>query len=52
VAHPELFAAICTGIAVEVAHLRWIILTRWRCRACGTPHLHCECKPAWVKLLL
>jgi hypothetical protein len=50
--HPELLAAICAAIAVEVAHLRWIVLTRWHCRSCGDPHLRCDCKPAWVKLLL
>ena len=50
--HPELLAAICGAIAVEIAHLRWIVLTRWLCRGCGHPHLECECKPTWVKLLL
>jgi hypothetical protein len=50
--HPELLAAICAAIAIEVAHLRWIVLTRWCCRSCGDPHLRCECKPTWVKLLL
>jgi hypothetical protein len=50
--HPELLAAICAAIAIEVAHLRWIVLTRWCCRSCGDPHLRCECKPTWVNLLL
>ncbi|HZT15206.1 MAG TPA: hypothetical protein VFA19_04605 [Gaiellaceae bacterium] len=50
--NPELLLAISTGIAVEVAHLRWIVLTQWRCRACGVPHLHCACKPAWLRRLL
>ncbi len=44
--------AICAGIAVELAHLRWIVLTQWTCRTCSESHLQCECKPAWVKLLL
>jgi hypothetical protein len=50
--HPELLPAFCAGFAVALAHLRWIVLTQWRCRSCGDTHLHCECKPAWVKLLL
>ena len=50
--HPELLPAFCAGIAVALAHLRWIVLTQWRCKSCGDTHLHCECKPAWVKLLL
>ena len=52
VRHPELLTAICMAIAVEIAHLRWIALTQWKCRSCGTAHIHCECKPAWVKILL
>jgi hypothetical protein len=52
VRHPELLIAICVAIAVELSHLRWIVLNRWTCRACAEPHLHCECKPAWVKILL
>ena len=50
--NPELFFAICAGIAVEIAHLRWIVLNTWTCRSCKDTHLHCECKPAWVKILL
>jgi hypothetical protein len=50
--HPELLPAFCAGFAAALAHLRWIVLTQWRCKSCGDPHLHCECKPAWVKLLL
>ena len=50
--HPELLPAFCAGIAVALAHLRWIVLTQWRCKSCGDSHLHCECKPTWVKLLL
>jgi hypothetical protein len=50
--HTELLPAFCAGFAVAVGYLRWIVLTQWRCRRCGDPHLHCECKPAWVKMLL
>lgn len=50
--NPELALAICGGIAVALAHLRWIVLTQWKCRQCGAAHLHCDCKPAWVKILL
>lgn len=50
--HAELLPAICAAIAVELAHLRWILLTQWKCRSCTESHLHCECKPAWVKILL
>jgi len=50
--HPELLPAFCAGISVALAHLRWIVLTQWRCKSCGDSHLHCECKPTWVKLLL
>jgi hypothetical protein len=52
VTHPELLPAFCAALAIELAHLRWILLNRWSCRRCGDTHLHCECKPAWVKLLL
>ena len=52
VRHTELLPAFCAAIAVELAHLRWILLTQWKCRGCGDTHLHCECKPAWVKILL
>lgn len=50
--NPELLPAICIAIAVEFAHLRWILLSRWQCRSCRETHLHCDCKPRWVKLLL
>ncbi|MGH3003286.1 MAG: hypothetical protein ACRDM1_11605 [Gaiellaceae bacterium] len=48
----ELLPAFCVAIAVELAHLRWIMLNRWTCRGCGETHLRCECKPAWLKHLL
>ena len=49
---PTTLADDLATIAVEAAHLRWILLTQWTCKACGDPHIHCECKPAWVKKLL
>jgi hypothetical protein len=52
VRHPELLLGFAAAIAVALAHLRWIVLTQWTCRTCGTTHLECECKPAWVKKLL
>jgi len=52
VRNTELLPTFCFAIAVELAHLRWIVLTQWKCRSCGDAHLHCECKPAWVKKLL
>lgn len=48
----ELLPAFCAAIAVELAHLRWILLTQWKCRSCAEPHLECGCKPGWVKILL
>ena len=50
--NPDLLPAFAVGFAVALAHLRWILLTQWTCRHCGTSHLHCECKPAWVRKLL
>jgi hypothetical protein len=52
VRNPELLPAFCVAIAIEIAHLRWIVLNQWKCRSCRTTHLHCECKPGWIKLLL
>jgi hypothetical protein len=50
--HTELLPAICAAIAIELAHLRWILLNQWKCRSCRATHLHCDCKPGWVKILL
>jgi hypothetical protein len=50
--HAELLPAFCAAIAVEIAHLRWIMLTQWNCRSCTESHLHCSCKPRWVRALL
>jgi hypothetical protein len=49
--NPELLPAFAAALAVALAHLRWIVLTQWTCRSCGDDHLHCECKPAWVRML-
>jgi len=50
--HPELLPLFATALAIEVAHLRWILLTQWNCKSCGTRHLDCACKPAWMRMLL
>ncbi|HZT92298.1 MAG TPA: hypothetical protein VFA05_09690 [Gaiellaceae bacterium] len=48
----ELAPAFCVALAVELAHLRWIVLTQWKCRTCREPHIDCACKPAWVRYFL
>jgi hypothetical protein len=48
----ELLPAFATAFAVEIAHLRWIVLKQWKCKCCGTSHIECATKPAWVKILL
>ena len=50
--HPELLPWYAGGLTLALAHLRWIVLTQWKCRRCGSTHLECECKPGWVKALL
>jgi hypothetical protein len=50
--HAELLPAFCAAIAVEIAHLRWVLLTQWKCGSCTEAHLHCSCKPRWVRALL
>jgi hypothetical protein len=52
VEHPELLAPIAVAFAIAFAHLRWIVWTQWHCHKCSAPHIECECKPAWVKILL
>jgi hypothetical protein len=52
VSHPELLPLFATAIAIEIAHLRWILLTQWKCRGCHVVHLHCDCKYGWLKRLL
>jgi len=51
-AHPELMPLFATAIAVELAHLRWIVLTQWRCRGCHAVHVECGCRYGWLKRLL
>jgi len=50
--NPELIPLFGAGFATALAWLRVIVLTQWNCRSCGEKHLHCECKPRWVKILL
>ena len=50
--HPELLPLFATAIAIELAHLRWIMLTQWKCRGCHATHWHCDCKYGWLKRLL
>jgi hypothetical protein len=52
VRHPEFLPLFATALAIEVAHLRWVLLTQWKCRSCGVRHLDCGCKPAWLRMLL
>ena len=52
VSHPELLPLFATAIAIEIAHLRWILLTQWHCRGCTATHMHCGCKYGWLKRLL
>jgi hypothetical protein len=48
----ELLPTIALALALALAYLRWIVLSQWTCRHCGAAHIRCECKPAWVRLLL
>jgi hypothetical protein len=50
--HPELMPLFATAIAIELAHLRWIILSQWHCRGCRATHMKCDCKYGWLKRLL
>jgi hypothetical protein len=50
--HPELLLLFATAIAIEIVHLRWIMLTKWTCRGCQATHMHCDCKYGWLKRLL
>jgi hypothetical protein len=52
VRHPELMPLFATAIAIELAHLRWILLTQWTCRGCSEQHLHCGCRYGWLKRYL
>jgi hypothetical protein len=50
--HPELMPVFAAAIAIELAHLRWIILSEWKCRTCNVPHIRCGCKYGWLKRFL
>jgi hypothetical protein len=50
--HTELLPLYATALAVELAHLRWILLTKWNCRTCSETHLACGCKSGWMKRYL
>jgi hypothetical protein len=50
--HPELLPVFATAIAIEIVHLRWIMLTKWTCRGCQATHMRCDCKYGWLKRLL
>jgi hypothetical protein len=48
----ELLPAFTIAFVLAFARLRFLLLTAWRCRGCGDSHLHCECKPGWLRFLL
>ncbi|HZP73812.1 MAG TPA: hypothetical protein VFA97_10600 [Gaiellaceae bacterium] len=50
--NPELLPGFSIAFVLAFARLRFVLLSAWRCRSCGDSHLHCECKPAWLRLLL
>jgi hypothetical protein len=50
--HPELLPLFATAIAMEIVHLRWIMLTQWTCRGCRASHMECDCKYGWLKRVL
>jgi hypothetical protein len=50
--HQELLPLFATAIAIEIAHLRWIVLTKWNCRGCTETHMQCACKYGWLKRLM
>lgn len=41
--HPALAVVICSLIALELIHLRWIWWTQWQCKRCGVPNKDCAC---------
>jgi hypothetical protein len=47
-----LFPLFLCALAIALVYLRWVLFTQWTCRKCSTPHIDCECKPAWLKMLL
>ncbi len=48
----QLLPSYIAVFVASVARLRWLALTNLRCHGCAESHLECDCKPAWVKLLL
>jgi hypothetical protein len=52
VRHQELLLLFATAIAIEIIHLRWIMLFKWTCRGCHVAHMQCDCKYGWLKRLL
>jgi len=52
VRHPELLPLFATAFAIEITHLRWILLTKWNCRGCQATHLECSCKSGRLKRYL
>jgi hypothetical protein len=50
--NPELLPLFATAFAIEITHLRWILLTKWNCRTCRAKHLECSCKTGWLKRYL
>jgi hypothetical protein len=52
VRNQDLLPLFSTAIAIEIIHLRWIMLTKWTCRACHVSHMQCDCKYGWLKRLL
>jgi hypothetical protein len=52
VRHPELLPLFCVAFAAELAHLRFAVLSRWRCQGCGETQLECACKAGWLKRFL
>jgi len=52
VRHPELLPVFCVAFAIEITHLRWILLTQWKCRGCKEAHFDCACRYGWLKRYL
>jgi hypothetical protein len=50
--HHQLLLIFATAIAIELVHLRWIVLTQWHCRGCRATHGSCACRYGWLKRLL
>jgi hypothetical protein len=50
--HLELLPAFAAAFALCLTRLRWLALTKLRCRSCSETHLECGCKPVWVRLFL